>query len=287
MKRTKILKYSVFFIICMIMFACGCGADGENPKDTVTYTESPEKDTESGNDESDMNTAQSNDNESQEEYLDIDSVSGSVSDYDKYNIASDKEVTEKITKNRTEKNSDTEKENREKNKEKSNEISVTDKPEMLDMYNTEPVPSGKPEPVEPEDAVIDTEDKHTCTITIDCKTILDNMDDFDDKKIDILPKDGIILKKTEVTYSSGESVFDVLLRETRNRRIHMEYSFTPLYNSSYIEGIANLYEYDCGNLSGWAYKVNGWLPNYGLSRYRISDGDNIEIRYTCDLGADL
>ena len=287
MKRTKILKYSVFFIICMIMFSCGCGADGENPKDTVTYTESPEKDTESGNDESDMNTAQSNDNESQEEYLDIDSVSGSVSDYDKYNIASDKEVTEKITKNRTEKNSDTEKENREKNKEKSNEISVTDKPAMLDMYNTEPVPSGKPEPVEPEDAVIDTEDKHMCTITIDCKTILDNMDDFDDKKIDILPKDGIILKKTEVTYSSGESVFDVLLRETRNRRIHMEYSFTPLYNSSYIEGIANLYEYDCGNLSGWAYKVNGWLPNYGLSRYRISDGDNIEIRYTCDLGADL
>ena len=33
-------------------------------------------------------------------------------------------------------------------------------------------------------------------------------------------------------------------------KIHMESSFTPVYNSAYIEGIHNLYEFDVGKLSG-------------------------------------
>ena len=82
-------------------------------------------------------------------------------------------------------------------------------------------------------------------------------------------------------------MFDILKRETQKNNIHMEFSFTPLYNSSYIEGIANIYEFDCGELSGWMYSVNGWFPNYGISRYKVSDGDSIEFHYTCDLGADL
>ena len=79
----------------------------------------------------------------------------------------------------------------------------------------------------------------------------------------------------------------MLLRETRKRKIHMEYSFTPVYNSSYIEGIANLYEFDCGELSGWMYCVNDWYPNYGVSRYQVKAGDEIVFNYTCDLGRDL
>ena len=82
-------------------------------------------------------------------------------------------------------------------------------------------------------------------------------------------------------------MFDVLKRVTRQRRIHMEFSFTPLYNSAYIKGIHNLYEFDCGNLSGWMYKVNGWFPNYGCSRYSLKQGDVIEWVYTCDLGRDV
>ena len=60
-----------------------------------------------------------------------------------------------------------------------------------------------------------------------------------------------------------------------------------MYNSHYIEGINNLYEFDCGELSGWMYSVNGWYPNYGCSRYQVQDGDVIEWHYTCDLGEDL
>ena len=67
----------------------------------------------------------------------------------------------------------------------------------------------------------------------------------------------------------------------------MEFSVTPIYDSAYIEGIANLYEFDCGELSGWMYRVNGWFPNYGCSRYVLQDGDTVEWLYTCDLGEDV
>ena len=67
----------------------------------------------------------------------------------------------------------------------------------------------------------------------------------------------------------------------------MEFSETPLYGSTYIEGIGNLYEFDCGALSGWMYRVNGTFPNYGCSSYILSDGDVVEWVYTCDLGKDV
>lgn len=44
--------------------------------------------------------------------------------------------------------------------------------------------------------------------------------------------------------------FDVLQRVCKANKIHMESSFTPVYNSAYIEGIHNLYEFDVGKLSG-------------------------------------
>ena len=73
----------------------------------------------------------------------------------------------------------------------------------------------------------------------------------------------------------------------KEKGIHMESSWTPIYNSAYIEGIHNLYEFDCGELSGWMYRVNGWYPNYGCSRYQLKQGDVVEWRYTCDLGEDV
>ena len=156
-----------------------------------------------------------------------------------------------------------------------------------DQYMTDPVPEGKPTPVEPQDSNVDADTKYTCTISISCETILDNMDKCAESKEALVPEDGIILPVTEVTFSEGESVYDVLQRVCKENKIHMESSFTPVYNSAYIEGIHNLYEYDVGKLSGWMYAVNGWYPNYGCSRYQLKDGDVVEWRYTCDLGDDL
>ncbi|MBP3448067.1 MAG: DUF4430 domain-containing protein [Clostridia bacterium] len=155
-----------------------------------------------------------------------------------------------------------------------------------DRYFTDPVPEGKPLPVEPQDQSI-TNQEYTCFLSVRCDTILNNMTWLDPEKIEMVPADGVIFAEREVSFYEGESVFQVLLREMKQNKIHMEYENTPIYNSAYIEGIANLYEFDCGELSGWMYKVNGWFPNYGCSRYQLQSGDRIEWVYTCDLGADV
>ena len=156
-----------------------------------------------------------------------------------------------------------------------------------DQYLTDPIPEGKPKPVEPEDQEVDKGTAYTCTFSIECSTILNNLDQLDPDKLEMVPSGGVILVKTTVTFYEGESVFDVLQRVCQQYGIHMESSWTPIYNSAYIEGIHNLYEFDCGSLSGWMYRVNGWYPNYGCSRYQLQDGDVVEWRYTCDLGNDI
>ena len=156
-----------------------------------------------------------------------------------------------------------------------------------DKYETDPVPEGKPMPVEPEDQEINNGKTYTCTFSIECSTILNNLEQLDPDKRELVPSNGVILAPTKVTFHAGESVFDVLQRVCKEKGIHMESSWTPVYNSAYIEGIHNLYEFDCGELSGWMYRVNGWYPNYGCSRYQLADGEVVEWRYTCDLGNDV
>ncbi|RKP58085.1 DUF4430 domain-containing protein [Cohnella endophytica] len=156
-----------------------------------------------------------------------------------------------------------------------------------DKYQTDPVPEGKPKPVEWQDVTVDKKKPLKATLSVTCKTILDNLDQFNKDKLEVLPKDGVIFESQSVTFYEGESVFDVLLREMRGHKIHMEFEMTPIYNSNYIEGINNIYEFDCGELSGWMYKVNGWFPNYGASRYKLKDGDVVDWVYTCDLGRDI
>ncbi|MGI6028897.1 MAG: DUF4430 domain-containing protein [Candidatus Heteroscillospira sp.] len=155
-----------------------------------------------------------------------------------------------------------------------------------DKYLTDPVPEGKPLPVEPQDVTV-SDTAYTCTISISCATILNRMDWLDPEKTELVPEDGWILEPITVTFYEGESVFNVLQRTCKQQGIHMEFENTPIYNSAYIEGIHNLYEFDCGELSGWMYKVNEWFPNYGCSRYQLKDGDVVCWVYTCDLGVDV
>lgn len=158
---------------------------------------------------------------------------------------------------------------------------------VTDQYKTDPIPDGKPKPQESQDITVNEQKKLTCTISIRCDTVLHNTESLKPGKEAIVPKDGVMLRTVEASFSDGENVFDVLRRVTRENKIHMEFQNTPIYNSAYIEGIGNLYEFDCGPLSGWMYKVNDWFPNYGCSRYLLKDGDKIEWIYTCDLGADI
>lgn len=126
------------------------------------------------------------------------------------------------------------------------------------------------------------------TISISCKTLSSDMSKLETESIrDYIPEDGWILKDVVYQGTTDNTVFDVLNTVCRNNNVHMEFSFTPVYESNYIEGINYLYEFDGGPLSGWMYKVNGWFPNYGCSSYYLRDGDVIEWVYTCDLGKDV
>ncbi len=194
-------------------------------------------------------------------------------------------LADKTAKDKTAESSPTQPEradigNREESETKTCDTAVTDK------YNTKPIPEGKPEPIEPGNAVI-TDKELSCTLSVRCDTILKNIAWLDKEKLELVPKDGVIYAEQAVTFYEGESVFNLLVREMKRNKIHIEFENTPIYNSAYIEGIGNLYELDCGELSGWMYKVNDWFPNYGCSRYRLKAGDKVEWVYSCDLGTDV
>lgn len=127
---------------------------------------------------------------------------------------------------------------------------------------------------------------YSCTFVIECKTILNNKDKLRKGLIDYVPSDGIIFSGT-VGFDNGESVYDILRRICDENQIQTEASFTPAFGSYYVEGINNLYEFDCGGGSGWMYSVNGAFPNYGCSSYNPKNNDKIAFRYTCELGYDL
>lgn len=150
----------------------------------------------------------------------------------------------------------------------STNVSQESKPEIKPESNQEPV-------------------SKYVTISITCHTILNNLDKVSDNKKGIIPSNGVILSQKQVEINDGDTVFDVLLRETRKQRIHMDFVESPVYGSAYIKGINNIYEFDAGELSGWMYSVNGFFPNYGCSIYNLNDGDVIQWMYTCDLGKDL
>ena len=130
--------------------------------------------------------------------------------------------------------------------------------------------------------------ENLCTVTIRCDTVFDNVSSLDEAKLPYVPEDGEILPVITVEFTPGETVFDVLKRVCEAADLQVEYSWTPLYDSYYIEGINHLYEFDCGFESGWMYKVNGWFPNYGCSAYELQGGEEIVWAYTCvGLGMDL
>lgn len=160
-----------------------------------------------------------------------------------------------------------------------------DKPQESPLPEKEEIPqepSG--EDAQTQEGVIetDTAEDTQCTLYVNCKSVLQNYDMLKENKRSVIPKNGVIYAEKSVSFYEGESVFDVLKREMKSSKIHLEFVYTPVYNSVYIEGIGNLYEFDCGDNSGWTYKVNGVKPNYGCSQYIVKSGDYIEFYYSCD-----
>lgn len=217
----------------------------------------------------------------------------------KSNIASSQDVST-ISKEENKEDTNTE-ENKEEKKENSKEDKTTDKNEEKENKdvntnkdntsndnkdNQNSNSTVKPSPSKP-NKPNQTQQKpktKTVTIAISCKTAIKN--EVNKKPgFTHLPSSGIILSTMKVDIESGDTVFDVLVKATSKKGVHMEY--TGSGSSIYVEGIDNLYEFDGGKDSGWMYSVNGVYPNYGCGSYKLKGNEVIKWNYTCDLGKDL
>ncbi|MEE1357735.1 MAG: DUF4430 domain-containing protein [Clostridia bacterium] len=119
----------------------------------------------------------------------------------------------------------------------------------------------------------------TVTLSIRCDTVVGKSDS------EYIPADGVILKTSEFDIDSDDTVYDIMTEAVRKYGLHMESSGTD--GMIYICGINYLYEFDYGDLSGWTYHINGKEMSVGCDSYILSDGDEIEWQYTCELGQDL
>lgn len=129
------------------------------------------------------------------------------------------------------------------------------------------------------EAVTKTDAIGKITMTIRCDTVLDKLDG------EHIPKDGVILPPVSMDIRDGDTVYVLLCEAARQHNIQLENNGTA--DMAYIAGINYIYEFDCGDLSGWTFRVNGKVPDVGCSEYTLHDGDHIEWLYTCDLGDDL
>jgi hypothetical protein len=94
-----------------------------------------------------------------------------------------------------------------------------------------------------------------------------------------------ILPAHPVPWEPGDTVLDLLIRVTREQRIHMAHRGRG--RTGYVEGIDNLYEFDHGPASGWVYSVNGVFPDRSAGGWEADQGDEIVWWFTLDAGRDV
>lgn len=305
-KRGRILyrKWLLFWMICLAAMLWGCGVSGGGDQITKmderylagqeSPSPGPERDSSKAGGKMEASEGDAEEHSSQHSRPQDRDVSSKST---KRPVGNDKSDQNKSSssENRSQRNkssasnapSESKDRSAKKNKTKSKKPdSVTPSPDRKKEdqgapRNENPRDDGK---VEEENK--DGEGIH-CYISIDCTNILSHLADLKESKRDYVPRDGIILKKTKVTVKPGTSAYDVLYQVCRERKIHLEAAYTPMYGTYYVEGIHQLYEFDCGDLSGWNYMINGRQPGRGCSKYQVQEGDVMEWRFTCDRGKDL
>ncbi len=119
----------------------------------------------------------------------------------------------------------------------------------------------------------------TATISIECKSILDNMDNLAKGHESYVPSDGVILDEYTATYNKKTTAYDLLSDACKENNISVSSEKTSF--GMYVSGINNLDEFDCGQQSGWTYYVNGKMPNVACSAYKLKNGDKVVFSYTC------
>lgn len=122
-------------------------------------------------------------------------------------------------------------------------------------------------------------DTVTCTVTVECKSILDHMDNLKEGHEEFVPDDGYIIKNYTYKAKAGYTAYDALKSACNSNDIKLTAQKTSY--GVYISGINNLDEFDCGKQSGWMYSVNGIMPNTTCGNVTVDDGDSIVFTYVC------
>lgn len=117
----------------------------------------------------------------------------------------------------------------------------------------------------------------TCTLTIECTAVLDNMSSLKAGHEKYVPDDGYILSNKKMTVSKGDTVYDVLKEACSENGIRLTASNSTF--GIYVSGINNIDEKDCGKNSGWTYWVNSNMPMVTCGKYTVNNGDEIKFSY--------
>lgn len=125
------------------------------------------------------------------------------------------------------------------------------------------------------------------TVLAECSTVLSHMDIIDPavNPPEVVPEDGVIIARCEVSLPEGATAFDALAAAARKQRVRVDYTGSAY--GTYVRGIGYVSEFGFGELSGWMYTVNGKFPDVSVSDRVLESGDAVEFRYTCDLGRDV
>ena len=125
------------------------------------------------------------------------------------------------------------------------------------------------------------------TVLAECSTVLSHMDIIDPavNPPEVVPEDGVIIARCEVSLPEGATAFDALTAAAREQRVRVDYTGSAY--GTYVRGIGYVTEFGFGELSGWMYSVNGKFPDVSVSDRVLESGDVVEFRYTCDLGRDV
>lgn len=118
----------------------------------------------------------------------------------------------------------------------------------------------------------------TCTVTIECKKVLNNMDKLKAGHEAYVPSDGMILDSYSVTLKNGCTAYDMLKKACDDNSVSINMSKTVY--GTYIAGFNNIDEKDCGSGSGWLYSVNNSFPSRSCAKYSVKNGDSIVFSYT-------
>ena len=122
--------------------------------------------------------------------------------------------------------------------------------------------------------------KISCTLNVECKSILNNMDKLKEGHSEYVPANGYIIKGYKYTAKAGFTAYDALKKACKDNGIKLTVE-SSMYGT-YISGINNIDEFDCGKESGWMYSINGNRPSVSVSSRKINDGDKITFEYVCE-----